>query len=204
MEFPLDENLFYSAPSQVLNDRPEDEDGPAYEQPPAEGLLPPADFKSFFTLIEDPQTGAIHHPTVHYIFSDDDAELLTSAALHALDMDGDHLPESHHLELPRERCVIVDVAADGKTVTSASSLSSEWQALKAAVTQAPSLAYTADKLNNGLILTIAGREHTHSISSAAETAPPNARHDIQSLMRDFGERLHSLDVASNGVIETGL
>ena len=39
----------------------------------------------FFTLIEDANTGEYHHPTVHYIFSDDDTDILTEAAVRSLE-----------------------------------------------------------------------------------------------------------------------
>lgn len=47
-------------------------------------LKAPSNFKPFFTLIEDANSSDYHHPTVHYIFSDDDAELMTEASLRAL------------------------------------------------------------------------------------------------------------------------
>lgn len=46
----------------------------------------------FFTLVEDSSTAEYHHPTVHYIFADDDTEILTEAGLRSLDqadMSGD-------------------------------------------------------------------------------------------------------------------
>ncbi|QKX64558.1 uncharacterized protein TRUGW13939_11733 [Talaromyces rugulosus] len=49
---------------------------------------PDPDFKPFFTLIEDENSGDYHHPTVHYIFSDDDPDLITEASLRALQGDG--------------------------------------------------------------------------------------------------------------------
>ncbi|OXV11575.1 hypothetical protein Egran_00664 [Elaphomyces granulatus] len=42
-------------------------------------------FKPFFTLIKDANTLEYYHPTVHYIFSDDDTDLVTEAAFRALD-----------------------------------------------------------------------------------------------------------------------
>ncbi|KAK2803516.1 hypothetical protein FQN50_006951 [Emmonsiellopsis sp. PD_5] len=42
-------------------------------------------FRPFFTLIQDTNTSEYHHPTVHYIFSDDDTDLITDAALRALE-----------------------------------------------------------------------------------------------------------------------
>ncbi|KMP06488.1 hypothetical protein CIRG_06169 [Coccidioides immitis RMSCC 2394] len=45
----------------------------------------PTAFRPFFTLIEDANTSKFHHPTVHYVFSDDDTSLITEAALRSLD-----------------------------------------------------------------------------------------------------------------------
>lgn len=39
----------------------------------------------FFTLIEDAHTADYHHPNVHYIFSDDDTDIVTEAALRSLE-----------------------------------------------------------------------------------------------------------------------
>lgn len=39
----------------------------------------------FFTLIEDSVTHEHFHPTVHYIFADDDADIITEAALRSLE-----------------------------------------------------------------------------------------------------------------------
>lgn len=50
-----------------------------------EGAGTEPELKPFFTLIEDANTLEYHHPTVHYIFSDDDPEFLTEASLRALE-----------------------------------------------------------------------------------------------------------------------
>ncbi|OJD15839.1 hypothetical protein AJ78_03936 [Emergomyces pasteurianus Ep9510] len=42
-------------------------------------------FRPFFSLIQDAHSSEYHHPTVHYIFSDDDTDLVTEAALRALE-----------------------------------------------------------------------------------------------------------------------
>ncbi|OKL63037.1 hypothetical protein UA08_01219 [Talaromyces atroroseus] len=46
---------------------------------------PASNFKPFFTLIEDSNSSDYYHPTVHYIFSDDDTELITEASLRVLE-----------------------------------------------------------------------------------------------------------------------
>ncbi|KAI9808823.1 MAG: hypothetical protein M1827_007198 [Pycnora praestabilis] len=58
-----------------------------HQQTPAaeeEEIQAPVDFTPFFTLITDTHTSDQYHPTVHYIFSDDSSDLITSAALRAL------------------------------------------------------------------------------------------------------------------------
>ncbi|KAH1490572.1 hypothetical protein KXV92_000606 [Aspergillus fumigatus] len=55
--------------------------------------VPHLSFQPFFTLIEDANTSEYHHPAVHYIFSDDDTDIVTEAALRALDMEPDISPD---------------------------------------------------------------------------------------------------------------
>lgn len=59
-------------------------------------------FQPFFTLIEDKQTGEYHHPTVHYIFSDDDTDIVTAAALRSLEAQQDALSSSKNQHLEHE------------------------------------------------------------------------------------------------------
>ena len=49
---------------------------------PEESAAP--QFQPFFTLISDPSTAEHHHPTVHYIFADDDPDIITEAACRSL------------------------------------------------------------------------------------------------------------------------
>ncbi|KAJ5496191.1 hypothetical protein N7463_008178 [Penicillium fimorum] len=51
-------------------------------------------FEPFFTLIEDAHTSDYHHPTVHYIFSDDDTDIVTEAALRSLAAQQEALSDS--------------------------------------------------------------------------------------------------------------
>ena len=71
----------------VLSDEPND--GTSYPQPVDEQLQPPADFRPsitipYFTLIEDNTTGEHYHPSVHYIFEDDEPDLLLAASVRVL------------------------------------------------------------------------------------------------------------------------
>ncbi|KAJ5935833.1 hypothetical protein N7466_005380 [Penicillium verhagenii] len=63
----------------------EAQDGGAPQQPT---------FQPFFTLIEDIPTGEYYHPTIHYIFSDDDTDIVTEAALRSLEAQQDALGDS--------------------------------------------------------------------------------------------------------------
>ncbi|KAK2771439.1 hypothetical protein FQN53_004992 [Emmonsiellopsis sp. PD_33] len=71
-------------------------------------------FRPFFTLIQDTNTSEYHHPTVHYIFSDDDTDLITDAALRALETQPSSLRGSsnahsrHH-----EEAILEDDAVEG-------------------------------------------------------------------------------------------
>ncbi|KGO48237.1 hypothetical protein PEX1_025010 [Penicillium expansum] len=63
------------------------------EEGQEQSLSHPA-FQPFFTLIEDAHTSDYHHPTVHYIFSDDDTDIVTEAALRSLAAQQDVLSDS--------------------------------------------------------------------------------------------------------------
>lgn len=193
MSYPLDENLFYSAAAQHGEDEAASDDDAAYEEPAADELLPPPDFKPFFTLIEDPVTGEHHHPTVHYMFSDDDPEVLTSAALDVLDKDGVASQANSRVTDVNERCVIVDMEADGKSVKSASSISPDWQALKTTITQAPSWGDDSNGTDRGMMLKISGQASGSSSSSKDKKRRQEKVGNIDDLLREFGERLEGLD-----------
>ena len=158
-------------------------DKAAYSVPPAGTLLPPPDFKPFFTLIEDSATGEHHHPAVHYLFQDDDPEDFTHPILDALER---HDPPEHGAA----RLVIIDVAADGRTIASASSLSTDWQALKTTVSRAPSWRDdAAADAERGVMLTISGTE----VDDVARTRRAKMDGSAVELVRAFGEGLTVLD-----------
>lgn len=66
---------------------PEREEAIEYSQHDNEESVPQPTqpFQPFFTLIEDTATREHFHPTVHYIFADDEADIITEAALKSLD-----------------------------------------------------------------------------------------------------------------------
>jgi hypothetical protein len=102
------------------------------DQPPASPSIRPP-FNPFFTLIHDTATSTTHHPrNVHYIFSDDDPSLLTTACLSALS------PPSPTASYPDpSRILLLDLDDSGASVTQAHSLSSSWQIVSTSLTPAP-------------------------------------------------------------------
>ena len=189
----MDEDLFDTAPaSNALHSFAAGvEDGLGHAPYPSNGearLLPPPNFKPFFTLIEDPESGAYHHPTVHYVFADDDQEIITAAAMDALDDASAARP--HPVQATVERVLVLDVAADGKTVISASSLSPEWQNLKTSMALAPSLGGEAEDSERGFVLKISGQE-----SRKEKKARQGQGGNLNELMEEFGDRLGALDEA---------
>lgn len=192
MSSPVDENLFYTAPTKPI-DADATVEELQYEEAAAEDMLHPPDFRSFFTMIEDPETGEHHHPTVRYLFSDDDPEILTSAVLDTLDRARDNPHANQQSSEARERCVIVDIAADGKTVASASSMSADWQALKTRITQAPSWGEDNNTADRGLMLKISGRHNGNLGASKEGKRRQEQAGRIDDLVKTYGERLERLD-----------
>lgn len=120
-------------------------------------------FSPFYTLITDTTSSAIHHPlNVHYVFSDDDKDIVANACLVALpgsssqtssgisarsvssSLDQSNTNNRQHKKnspsssrLPEHRTIIIDLDATGTQVTSAQSLSNAWQVLSTNITPAP-------------------------------------------------------------------
>lgn len=78
------------APLELQQQHPvEDAISPHEEERQQHSLAasPQPPFRPFFTLIEDANVSEHYHPTVHYIFSDDDTDIVTEAALRSLEAD---------------------------------------------------------------------------------------------------------------------
>lgn len=142
--------LFSSAQSHVEREDQE-----------ARSTMQRASFSPFFTLIDDTSSSSTYHPlNVHYIFSDDDQDILTSACLASISevssqtssgltvqstssstalANAQSQKESHSKEgkETQHRTIVVDVDDTGTAITSAHSLLSSWQVLTADLTSAP-------------------------------------------------------------------
>ncbi|KAK5076116.1 hypothetical protein LTR64_006407 [Lithohypha guttulata] len=79
--------LPHSPPNQTLDYEEEDDelatndDDASYQTAPQ----PQRPFQPFFTLIEDTLMNEHYHPTVHYIFADDEPDIITEAACRSLE-----------------------------------------------------------------------------------------------------------------------
>ena len=163
------------------------ERGRGEEEEEEEQALSRPSFNPFFVLVEDVNTFEHFHPTVHYLFSDDDTEILTDACVDALSATSHSRPRSltssqqrpmnsgsaenqlgGPLQLSQratpydssnERYIVVDIGPSGDNVTGVHSFTSDWQALGAEVTDAPT--WETDELpksdqTTGLMLRIEG------------------------------------------------
>ncbi|KAF1817081.1 hypothetical protein P152DRAFT_453687 [Eremomyces bilateralis CBS 781.70] len=156
-------------------EEPEVEDATAphdYIEPSDDQLLPPPNFNPFFSLIEDESSGEYHHPSVHYIFADDDHDVLVAAAMRSLgtepppyppsdteaDSKGKARVRSRVPALPRprpgvkERYVLVDVGPDGQTIDEVQSLSPDWAVTATSITNAPTFEEEESSLGQGTAL----------------------------------------------------
>ncbi|KAB8337204.1 hypothetical protein FH972_021506 [Carpinus fangiana] len=155
------------------------------------------DFHPFFTIVQDSGASGSshHHPHVHYIFSDDDPEPVTSALLRSLDRTGSTADGQQNL---RERAIIVDLAADGQTVVSTKSLSPNWQTTKTSMQSAPTFDGADVPKEAALMLSITGTERAptppedfdeaHLLRQAESVAQGNLFAAMESLAEQSGGR----------------
>ncbi|MCJ1447713.1 MAG: hypothetical protein MMC23_008224 [Stictis urceolatum] len=136
-----------------------------------------AEFEPFFALVEDAHSSTAYHPAVHYIFSDDDGDVLNDTLL--------RIPSEQLQSGQKERYVVADLAGDGKTVTSAQSLTSDWQVLGAEVSAAPTLE-GGEGETGGLMLRLNGTE------GIREDMGGQGEGDIEGTIEKFRERMEEL------------
>jgi hypothetical protein len=115
---------------------------------------PSTSFAPFFTLITSTNSTTTHHPTVHYIFSDDDTDVLTDALLHIADRAEAPPPTASKSEA-KERYIVVNINESGETVRQAYSLTGDWQVLTAEVGKAPT---REGEESGGMMLRVEGTE----------------------------------------------
>lgn len=122
----------------------------------------------FFILVRDLTTSDYHHPHTHYVFEDDDPEVLTAAVVDGLEAASDAEPSADS-----ERYVLVDMSDDGLSVKAVRTLSAQWQPTAVRLTSAPTFDHKASQTN--VMMAIEGR--------TASSLPPESRHqaDLSNL-----------------------
>ncbi|EFQ30828.1 hypothetical protein CGRA01v4_12891 [Colletotrichum graminicola] len=213
---PLGSSPGAAAPSATAPDPAPDADPDADTAAAAEPGTEPApklDPAGFFTLVSNATTNSTHHPTVKYIFLDDDPDTLTAAlaAHHAANQaaptpsastskpaapGGKNPPPS-----AVDRAVLLDVVpgADGQwTVASAASLSADF-----AVTDA-SIARQEGEKEGGLVLKIEGvesegaaggdkdRDRAESLPSSSSAVARSGGEEYGPLLEDFERKMSVL------------
>lgn len=136
----------------------------------AAGALEQAAFQPFFTLISDGLTAEHYHPTVHYVFEDDEEgeEMVSEGVLKSLarlgDGQGGRGVKGRDGSQNKEHVLILNVdvksgalgeAAAGYEVVQVQSLSADWQVSHVEVTSAPTM--SEEDADGGLMLKIEGR-----------------------------------------------
>jgi len=157
-------------------------------------LLPPPNFKAFYALVEDVQSKEVHHPSVHYVFADDDPEIFASASMRALaPQDQQEEQALGSLPIPQpgteERYILLDLAGDGQTVLDAKSLSADWAITSSSVSKAPTL---GGDDGGAMMLKVAGtgtseqkESKTRTPEKVLEEARKSTNGDLLGAMNDL-------------------
>ncbi|KAI9799915.1 MAG: hypothetical protein M1833_003837 [Piccolia ochrophora] len=170
-------------------------------------------FAPFFTLIEDVVNQQHHHPSVHYIFADDDPHLITQASLRALSpgsLGGGHSPRERESTgapsedgssggLPTrpgvtERYVVLDVGDSGEVVRTAQSLTSDWHVLEVDVSSAPTWGPEEGSAvggTGGLMLKIQGTG-VDPLTGISFDKDEDGELEVKRLVRKFDARMETL------------
>jgi hypothetical protein len=164
-------------------------------------------FQPFFTLVESlhasSSSSSQHHPTVHYIFSDDDPESITDAALRIHDASIPDAMSSHLAIKPHERFILVDLCPDGRGVASARSMTADFAVVGAECSAAPTMEGVGGGVGvgqgegagqGGLMLRIKGVEQGRGLSEGELEGM-----GLEGLVEEYRRRMGEL----RSVVEQG-
>ena len=181
----------------------------------SEHLTSSPPFKPFFTIIEGENGSEYQHPTaVHYIFSDDDTDIVTDMALQSIVQDG----QTQSADSAKENYIVVDLeqhednnipdtttksvlssTPDAITaaapppqfiVKSSQSLSSTWQVLNTKLVPAPTFDNVWSDESNGLMLKIQGTSGLPPIVVDKDKDKGSQR--LEQMMGQFSKRMTEL------------
>lgn len=185
---------------------PQQQQQPAEDHQPSDApATPKLDPAGFFTLVSNASTNTTHHPTVRYIFADDDPDVLTSAlaAQHAANQASSSSSSAAAAAgaPTNNRAILLDVVPgeDGRwTVASAASLSADF-----AVTQASIERQEGEKEGGGMVLKIdgvegegsggaGGADKAESLPSSNSAVAKSGGEEYGPLLEDFERKMSVL------------
>ena len=161
--------------------------------------------------VEDLHSGTTHHPAVHYIFADDDGGALTDRLLKlnapsepaparsGTGSQGTARPRSvaqgsirrgHRGTPVQERCVVVALSPDGRTVDAAHSLSGDWQVLGVDVASAPTL--EGEGGGGGLMLRVRGTGGVDEDAALGARDSASREASLEAAVATYRERMDEL------------
>ncbi|KAL0935003.1 anaphase-promoting complex subunit 11 [Colletotrichum truncatum] len=175
-------------------------------EPEPEPVAPKLDPAGFFTLVSNSTTNTTHHPTVKYIFLDDDPDILTSALAtqHAANQvpapSASTSKTGRSQPNPADRTILLDMVPgpDGQwAISSAASLSADF-----AVTEA-SISRQEGEKEGGMVLKIDGvesegigaggdKDKTDSLPSSNSGVAKSGGEDYGPLLEDFERKMSVL------------
>jgi hypothetical protein len=119
-----------------------------------------------FTMIQD-EAGDHHHPHVHYIFSDDNKDVVTGAVVETLSTQSVK-NNSTRAGVEKEHYIILDLDSTSHHVVAAQSLSADWQVSSTDLIEAPSFADEQTSTKTRRMLKIRGFSAPGSVSVASQ------------------------------------
>lgn len=170
------------SPNPPADSPPRQQHEPPQEDEPRDA--PDARLPQLFTLVHNSTSKTTHHPHVHYIFADDDPEVLTRA-LTASDPAASGGTDT-------TRSILLDIAQgdEGWQVSHASSLSTDWAVVDAGLRPMED-AEGQEGAAGGLMLRIEGVEGDSGNLEASEGARDgrDGREEYGALVGEFERRM---------------
>ncbi|KAL9638489.1 MAG: hypothetical protein Q9164_001521 [Protoblastenia rupestris] len=169
--------------------------------PQASQANPPTAFEPLFSLITNTLSPTTHHPTVHYIFSDDppDTSPITATAIQVLDSSPTSPATVHSQPLSpkcKERYVLLDIDASGTKILSAQSMSPDWAVVSTELGPAPTWegeqVGEEGKGERGLMLKIEGMEVESAGPENVEEREDGGERALEDLVEEYERRLREL------------
>ena len=165
-----------------------------------------------FALVQDSLTGEYYHPSTQYVFADDDADAMTTAAMHSLDLYGVEASDSQgagarvpDVEVD-ERYIVVDLALDAQGSTleirESTCLSPRWAVADARLRPAPVFGAADDDAGGSMMLVVEGVGLSQDPIGSGGKASKGKKAD--ALLQDARERCGGSVIAGMGDIYASL